>query len=164
MQLKDVGVKLPLTSPAQAFVGAGALVAALILTACTQSPAGHDDRLSKAAGLARVTIVCPKGLWEETKPEGANEVKAKVLEITSGPRAGRGLVRVTMTGTDLVSYLKELDFNAHPSKWNGERDNTAASRRVYDAVAPAIDKIEAATSPDDPEPQIVIDDTIKDKK
>ncbi len=30
--------------------------------------------------------------------------------------------------------------------------------------APAIDKIEAATSPDDPEPQIVIDDTIKDKK
>ncbi|MEV5151518.1 hypothetical protein AB0K81_06185 [Streptomyces werraensis] len=69
-----------------------------------------------------------------------------------------------MTGTDLVSYLEELDFNAHPSKWNGEKDNTAASRRIYDAVAPVIDKIEAATSPDAPEPQISIDDTIKDKK
>ena len=161
----DVGVKLPLTSPVQRLAGAGAMVAVLLLTGCTQSPAGHDERLSKAAGLARVTLVCPKGLWEETKPpKGANEVKAKVSEIASGPRSGRGLVRVTMTGTDLVSYLKELDFNAHPPKWNGEKDNTAASRRVYDAVAPAIDKIEAATSPDDPEPQIVIDDTIKDKK
>ncbi|WP_369161330.1 hypothetical protein [Streptomyces sp. R02] len=135
-----------------------------MLTACTQSPAGHDERLSKAAGLARVTIVCPKGLWERTKPEGANEVKVKVSEITSGPRADRELVRVTMTGTDLVGYLKKLDFNAHPSKWNGEKDNTAASHRVHDAVAPVIDKIEAATSPDDPEPQIIIDDTIKDKE
>ncbi|MGA5551013.1 hypothetical protein [Streptomyces pseudogriseolus] len=68
-----------------------------------------------------------------------------------------------MTGTDLVGYLKKLDFNAHPSKWNGEKENTAASHRVYDAVAPAIDKIEAATSPDDPEPQIIIDDTIRTK-
>ncbi|MFF0171229.1 hypothetical protein [Streptomyces prasinus] len=112
-----------------------------------------------------MTIVCPKGLWEETKPsKGVNEVEAKVSEVSSGSRDGRGLVRVTMTGTHLVSYLKELDFNAHPSKWDGDKDNTAASRRVYDAIAPAIDKIEAATSPDDPEPQIVIDDTIPDKK
>ncbi|MFD0622013.1 hypothetical protein ACFQ2K_03565 [Streptomyces sanglieri] len=68
-----------------------------------------------------------------------------------------------MTGTNFVAYLKELDKNAHPSKLDGERDNTAASRRVYDAVAPAIDRIKAATSPDDPEPEIVIDDTIPEK-
>lgn len=158
-------MELSPTSPVKRLVGAGAIVAALVLTGCTQSPVGHDERLSKAAGLARVTIVCPKGLWEETKPtKGANELRAKVSEISSGPRAGRGLVRVTMTGTNLVSYLKELDSNAHPSKWNGDKDNTASSRRVYDAIAPAIDKIEAASGPDDPEPQIVIDDTIPDKK
>ena len=138
--------------------------AALALTGCTQSPAGHDDRLSKAAGLARVTLVCSKDLWEETKPPGgANEVKAKVSEISAGPRAGRGLVEVSMTGTNLVAYLKELDYNAHPSKWNGDRDNTAASDRVYDALAPAIDRIKAATSSDDPEPEIVIDDTIPEQ-
>ncbi|GAA1323611.1 hypothetical protein GCM10009647_058620 [Streptomyces sanglieri] len=141
-----------------------ALVLAAVLTGCTQSPPEHSDRLSKAAGLARVTVVCPKDLWEETKPTGyENKVKARTSAVVSGPRGGRGLVRVTMTGTNFVAYLKELDKNAHPSKLDGERDNTAASRRVYDAVAPAIDRIKAATSPDDPEPEIVIDDTIPEK-
>jgi hypothetical protein len=140
-----------------------AVAAALALTGCTQSPAGHDDRL-KAAGVARVTIMCPKGLWEETKPTGyENALKAKVSEIPKGPRGGRVLVRVTMTGTNLVSYLKELDNNAHPPGFFGDKDNTPASRRVYNALAPAIDKIKAAQSPDDPEPEIVIDDTIPDK-
>lgn len=158
-------MRIPLTPLAKQLAGAGAVIAALALTGCTQSPAEHDERLTKAAGLARVSIICPKDLWEETKPDGRrNEVNAKTSKITEGPRQGRGLVRVTMTGTNLVAYLKELDRNAHPSEWNGEKDNTAASRRVYDAIAPAIDRIKAATSPDDPEPEIVIDDTIPDKK
>jgi hypothetical protein len=157
-------VKTPLTPLTRHALGVGAVTAALALTGCTQSPDGHDERLSKAAGVARVTIVCPKGLWEETKPNSyENKLKANVSEIATGPRGGRGLVRVTMTGTNLVAYLKELDANAHPSKWSGDRDNTPASRRVYDALAPEIDKIKAATDPDDPEPQIVIDDTIPDK-
>ncbi|MGW9595420.1 hypothetical protein ACWHLZ_34615 [Streptomyces chartreusis] len=141
------------------------VAATLVVSGCTQSPASHDERLSKAAGLARVTLVCSKDLWEETKPQGGynNEVKAKVSEISTGPRAGRGLVEVSMTGTNLVAYLKELDNNAHPSGFIGDRDNTASSKRVYNAIAPAIDRIKAATSPDDPEPEIVIDDTIPDK-
>ncbi|MEV7083319.1 hypothetical protein AB0N88_33000 [Streptomyces sp. NPDC093516] len=141
-----------------------AIAAALVLAGCTQSPAGHDERLSKAAGVARVTIVCPKDLWEETKPTGFNTLKADVRAVSSGPRGGRGLVRVTMTGTNLVKYLKELDSNAHPHAMNGDKNNTPASRRVYDALAPEIDKIKAARQPDDPEPQIVIDDTIPDEK
>lgn len=105
---------MPLTLRRPAAAGT-ILAAVLVLTGCTQSPAGHDERLSKAAGLARVTIVCPKDLWEETKPSaGANEVKAKISEISTGPRSGRGLVEVSMTGTNLVAYLKELDYNAHP--------------------------------------------------
>ncbi|EDY42096.1 hypothetical protein [Streptomyces sp. SPB074] len=144
---------------------AGVFFALLALTGCTQSPPGHDKRLTKAAGIARVTIVCPKDLWEETKPKGSyNSVKAEVARITSGPQSGRGLTRVSMTGTALVSYLKELDKNAHPSRLNGEYNNTAASRRVYDGLAPALDRIRAATGPDDPEPEIVIDDTIPEKR
>ncbi|MFZ3562698.1 hypothetical protein ACOKM5_42965 [Streptomyces sp. BH097] len=159
-------MKIPSTSSWRRTVAVCALLAALTLAGCTtQSPAGHDERLSKAAGVARVTLVCSKDLWEETKPQkGANTVKATVSKISSGPQAGRGLVRISMTGTNLVSYLKELDANAHPSKVNGEFDNTAASKRVYDALAPAIDRIKAATGPDDPEPQVVIDDTIPEKK
>jgi hypothetical protein len=142
----------------------GALAAVLVLSGCTQSPAEHDDRLTKAAGLARVSILCPKDLWDETKPTGGiNEAKATVSKISKGPRADRGLVRVSMTGTNLVAYLKELDSNAHPHSWNGERKNTAASRRVYDAIAPEIDRIKAATSPEDPAPEIVIDDTIPEQ-
>ncbi|MEU0984818.1 hypothetical protein ABZ488_37105 [Streptomyces griseus] len=146
-----------------------AAVACLALAGCTQSPAKHDDRLTKAAGIARVTIVCSKDLWNETKPDGMNPssetvtVKATVSAISTGPRANRGLVEVSMTGTNLVAYLKELDANAHTSSWNGTPDNAAASRRVYDAIAPAIDRIKAATNPDDPEPEIVIDDTIPEK-
>lgn len=68
-----------------------------------------------------------------------------------------------MTGTNLVAYLKELDANAHASEWDSTPENTAASRRVYNAIAPAIDRIKAATSPDDPAPEIVIDDTIPEK-
>ncbi|GHI90420.1 hypothetical protein Sxan_77840 [Streptomyces xanthophaeus] len=137
----------------------------MLAISCVQSPPEHSARLTKAAGLARVSIVCPKDLWEETKPaeRSQNKVKAKTAEIAAGPQAGRGLVRVTMTGTNLVAYLKQLDSNAHPSKMNGEYPNTASSRRVYDALAPAIDRIKAASSPDDPEPEIIIDDTIPDK-
>ncbi|MFD4833231.1 hypothetical protein ACFWPV_25740 [Streptomyces uncialis] len=130
-------------------------------TACTQSPPGHDERLSKAAGLARVSLVVSKDLWNETKPDGgANEVTAHTAVITKGPKAGRGLVRVTMSGTNLVAYLKELDHNAHPHTLDGEKQNTAASRRVYDAVAPGVDRIKAARAADDPQPEIIIDDTI----
>ncbi|MFF3020730.1 hypothetical protein [Streptomyces sp. NPDC057939] len=147
--------------------GQAALLIGLLTLAmgCVQSPPEHSARLTKAAGLARVSIVCPKDLWEETKPSdrATNDVKATTSAIAAGPQAGRGLVRVTMTGTNLVAYLKELDANAHPSKMNGERENTAASRRVYDALAPAIDRIKAASGPTDPEPEIIIDDTIPDK-
>jgi len=146
-----------------------AAVACLALAGCTQSPVKHDDRLTMAAGITRVTLVCSKDLWNETKPDGMNPsnetvtVKATVSAISAGPRANRGLVEVSMTGTNLVAYLKELDANAHPSSWNGTPDNAAASRRVYDAIAPAIDRIKAATSPNDPEPEIIIDDTIPEK-
>ncbi|WP_329028411.1 hypothetical protein [Streptomyces sp. NBC_00690] len=158
-------MKFSLTLRTPYLAAAGGLVAVLALTACTQSPAGHDDRLTKAAGIARVSLIVPKDLWTETKPVGSgkNAFKAKMAELADGPRAGRGLVRVTMSGAGMVSYLKELDSNAHPSKLNGTRDNTAASRRVYDALAPAVDRIKAATNADDPEPEVVIDDTIPDK-
>jgi hypothetical protein len=139
---------------------------AVTLTGCSvQSPPKHSERLSKAAGLARITLICPKDLWEETKPRGMdNKLKAKVSDVKSGPRANRGLVEVTMTGTNLVAYLKELDKNAHPAPVNGDSDNTPASRRVYNAVAPKIDRIKAARTENAPEPEIVIDDTLPEKK
>ncbi|OLO25475.1 hypothetical protein PZ61_0237970 [Streptomyces sp. MNU77] len=169
MLLKNDVVNMSKTSCSPRTALAVAAVACLALAGCTQSPAKHDDRLTKAAGIARVTIVCSKDLWNETKPDGRNPssetvtVKATVSGISTGPRANRGLVEVSMTGTNLVAYLKELDANAHASKWNSTPENAAASRRVYDAIAPAIDRIKAATSPNDPEPEIVIDDTIPEK-
>lgn len=147
-----------------------AAVACLALAGCTQSPAAHDERLTKATGIARVIVACSKDLWNETKPDGKNisngpenSVKATVSAVSTGPRADRGLVEVTMTGMNLVAYLKELDANAHSSSWSGTPGNAAASRQVYDAIAPAIDRTKAATSPDDPAPEIVIDDTIPEK-
>ncbi|WP_326681009.1 hypothetical protein [Streptomyces sp. NBC_01237] len=144
MLLKDDVVNMSKSSRSpRTALAIAVVVACLALAGCTQSPAKHDDRLTKAAGIARVTIVCSKDLWDETKPDGKNisngpavTVKATVSGISTGPRADRGLVEVSMTGTNLVAYLKELDANAHPSSWNGTPENGAASRRVYDAIAP----------------------------
>lgn len=69
-----------------------------------------------------------------------------------------------MTGTNLVAYVKTRDRNAHLSAMNGDSKKTAASRRVYDSIAPAIGRIKHVCASADPDPETDIDDTIADKK
>ncbi|GAB2606246.1 hypothetical protein GCM10027168_43910 [Streptomyces capparidis] len=133
---------------------------AVLVTGCgmaTQSPPGHDDRLTKAAGIARLSLVLPESLWKQTCPEDLEKVTSLPLP---GERGERGLVRVDLSGTQLVSYLKRLDKHAHAG-WGGPKyDDKAASRRVYDALAPAVGRIKQARSADDPDPEVLIDDTL----
>ncbi len=95
--LKDDVVSLSKLFRSLRTVLAVAAVACLALAGCTQSPAKHDERLTKAAGVARVTIVCSKDLWNETKPDGVNvsngpenTAKATVSAVSTGPCANRG--------------------------------------------------------------------------
>ncbi|WEH43957.1 hypothetical protein [Streptomyces sp. AM 2-1-1] len=145
-----------------ASLAATTLITVLALTACgattPQSPAHHDSRMKKAAGIGSLTIICNKDIWESTRPDGLKKV---TTAPAGGERGQRGMVRITLTGAQLVTYLDELDWDAHPG-WVGADypDQEALSGRVYDALTPAIDKATTARSTADPAPEILIDDTL----
>ncbi|MEU2346333.1 hypothetical protein ABZ745_31685 [Streptomyces sp. NPDC013082] len=141
-----------------------ALAVVLTLTACgatTQSPEHHESRMKKAAGIGSLSIVCNKDIWTDTRPDGLKKV---TVTPADGERGQRGMVRVTLTGAQLVAYLNQLDQDAHPG-WMGANlsDREALSGRVYDALAPAVDKATTSRSTADPAPEILIDDTLATK-
>lgn len=145
---------------------AAALALALALTGCTDTPAEHDDRLAKASGTASVTIVMPLGLWEQTLPvfQGSelHELEPEPLEGSEGER---GLVRVNLTGTQLVEYLDELNREAHGVGLEAEPpERQAATSRVYTAISEVVDQISPRMGEDDPAPEVVIDDTVGEQE
>lgn len=145
------------------------LAAALSLTAAcsgmlTQSPPEQAERLDKAAGVARFEITCTQDMWDKTRDsnrDGTNstkfdEVKPRKL---GGEQGSRGLIVVTLTGPQLVEYLRKLDHDAHPGRLNDEhKDNGPLARRMYNALAPVVDRITPGRTPAEV-PQAVVDDT-----
>ncbi|MET8130052.1 hypothetical protein ABZV67_44730 [Streptomyces sp. NPDC005065] len=146
---------------ARATLTALALLGTLTLTACgadTQSPPAHDARLKKAAGIGSMDLVLTKGLWTNTCPWALRNHKTRPAD---GDRGNRGLIRVTLAGTELVAYLTELNDNAHCGWMNCTTDDRKATAlRVYDALAPAIDRVSNVRTGGDPDPEVVIDDTL----
>ncbi|MFE4540217.1 hypothetical protein ACFRKB_34990 [Streptomyces scopuliridis] len=144
------------------------LASALSLTtACggmlTQSPPEHASRLDKAAGVARFEITCTRDMWDETRDSmrgdsGSttfDEVKPRKL---GGEQGARGLVTVTLTGPQLVEYLRKLDYEAHPGHMtNASDDDGPLARRMYNALAPVVDRIKPGQMPAEI-PQAVVDD------
>jgi hypothetical protein len=119
----------------------------LALTSCaTKSPPHQKERERKAAGVVLFRIHCSKDLWDRTGKDAG--VSAKVT-----PEAG-GLVTVELSGPSLVDLLKRMDFDAHGGL--GHHDPLAL--RMYNAIAPRVDAIQAAPKPGDPAPEVTIDD------
>ncbi|MFD1935588.1 MULTISPECIES: hypothetical protein [Nonomuraea] len=139
------------------------LVAALlgtVLAGCGGGQAGkptpreqHETRLSKAAGVTTLRIVCVRDLWERTSRvgflSGDPEIKAKVT-----PAPG-GLVTVELTGPQLVDYLRIL-WKRGPLY----SDPDPLSIRVYNGIAPVIDQIQAGGVPAGTVPEVRIDDPV----
>lgn len=139
-----------------------ALLCALALSGCVNTPADHGERTTKAAGVASITIALPLGLWEETKPlfQGSelHELEPVPLE---GEEGDRGLVRVNLTGTQLIEYLDSLNEEAHSTGiMVGPDDNQAAASRVYLAISEVVDQISVRRGEDNPAPEVFIDDTV----
>ncbi|MFD5065482.1 hypothetical protein [Streptomyces sp. NPDC058394] len=139
-----------------------ALLGTLTLTACgaeTQSPPQHEARLKKAAGIGSVDLVLTKGLWKTTRPTELDDHKTQPAD---GERGTRGLIRITLSGTELSAYLTELDTDAHCGWLScmADANEEAAARRVYDTLAPAIDRVSNVRAASDPDPEVVIDDTL----
>ncbi|MFI5635155.1 hypothetical protein ACIA8E_38600 [Streptomyces sp. NPDC051664] len=138
-----------------------ALLGTLTLTACgaaAQSPPAHDARLKKAAGIGSMDLVLTKGLWKSTRPWALRNHKTRPAD---GDRGNRGLIRITLAGTELVAYLIELDANAHCGWMSCTTDDRKATAlRVYDTLAPTIDRVSNVRAASDPDPEVVIDDTL----
>ncbi|MFD3685470.1 hypothetical protein ACFWTE_11695 [Nocardiopsis sp. NPDC058631] len=138
---------------------------ALALTGCVNTPPEQGDRLARAAGTASMSIVMPLGLWEQTKPTYEAELDELEPVPLKGEEGERGLVRVNLTGTQLVEYMNHLDNDAHGYGIEAETpENQAAAARVYTAISEVVDQITARTGEDQPAPEVVIDDTIGDEK
>ncbi|WEH43997.1 hypothetical protein [Streptomyces sp. AM 2-1-1] len=121
-------------------------------------PAGHADRIEKAAGVASFRITCTRDMWARTShPEYGRESfdQAKPHKL-AGERAQRGLVEVTLTGTQLVDYLKQLERDIGGG-WNANSDDEPMARRMYAAIAPVVDRIQAGVQPTEL-PEAVVDD------
>ncbi|MEV5484481.1 MULTISPECIES: hypothetical protein [Streptomyces] len=77
-----------------------------------------------------------------------------------GDRGKRGLIQVTLTGPQLVEYLRKLDHDAHGGfDFDGDNDDEPLARRMYDAIAPVVDHIKQGRPPQTV-PQAVVDDAV----
>lgn len=154
-------IRSPLT-PARLYGAALALSCALLLSGCVNTPDEHDERTTRAAGVASISIVLPLGLWDETKPSyRGSELHDLEPAPLKGEEGDRGLVRVNLTGTQLVEYLDSLNEEAHSTGiMVGPNDNQPAASRVYVALAEVVDQISVRRSEDDPAPEVFIDDTV----
>ncbi|MFJ8769866.1 hypothetical protein [Streptomyces clavifer] len=138
-----------------------AVTAFTLITGCADDPpAGHSERLQKAAGVASFKITCTKDLWNRTKPGRVNANSHEDAKPHGLPGAAgkRGLVEITLTGAQLVDYLKilEQDISGGPG---AQPSIEELSRRMYDAIAPVVDRIEKG-KPAAEVPQAVVDDAV----
>ncbi|MFD5398595.1 hypothetical protein ACFWJW_30840 [Streptomyces sp. NPDC127097] len=143
-------------------------LAALCASGCgADSPPEQQKRLDKAAGLAEFKVTCTKDMWDRTRKSGLDREdddefdKVKPVKL-GGDQGKRGLIQVTLTGPQLVEYLRKLDHDAHGGvNMYGQRpgDNEPMARRMYDAITPVIDHIKQGQPPQTV-PQAVVDDAV----
>jgi hypothetical protein len=137
---------------------AAAAVLALVTGCADEPPAGHEERLNKAAGVASFKITCTRDLWDRTKTgkfqtDSHEDAKPRKL---GGEAGERGLVEITLTGSQLVDYLKTLEEDISGGV-GADSSIEQLSRRMYDALAPVVDRIQKGKPPTEI-PQAVVDD------
>ncbi|MFJ4917629.1 hypothetical protein [Streptomyces sp. NPDC088726] len=144
---------------------ASALLAVVVVfalaTGCADDPpAGHSERLQKAAGVSSFKITCTRDLWDRTKPgrEPVNSHEDAKPRALNGAAGERGLVEITLTGAQLVDYLKVLEEDISGGPY-ANRSVEELSRRMYDSIAPVVDRIEKGKPPAEV-PRAVVDDAV----
>ncbi|MFE7112866.1 hypothetical protein ACFU98_38665 [Streptomyces sp. NPDC057575] len=132
-----------------------------LVTGCADDPpAGHEERLNKAAGVTAFKITCTKDMWERTTalPDPALDSFRDKTRKTGGTAGDRGLVEVTLTGSQLVDYLKQLNDDMSGGLV-GRDSGEPMSRRMYKALAPVVDQIQK-NAPLTKVPAAIVDDAV----
>ncbi|MFF5428000.1 MULTISPECIES: hypothetical protein [unclassified Streptomyces] len=117
----------------------------------TQSPPRHADRLDKAARVARFHIALTQDVWDRTRLSGRDDLDDDTFGDVEprglkGEMGRKGMVEVTLTGPQLAAYLRKLDYEAHGGV-DRDRADEPLARRVYDAVARVVDRMEPGRTP-----------------
>ncbi|MDI3402867.1 hypothetical protein [Streptomyces cavernicola] len=127
---------------------------AVLVSGCGsgKTPPGHEKRLLKAAGVTRFQITCTKDIWEATKPYD------DLTEVTVVRHKGK-VYTFQLTGSELVSYLKELEMDGYGPSWR-EGVHAQESKRMYDAISPMVDSIKPNPGPNAQVPAVTLDDAV----
>lgn len=124
------------------------------------SPKQQQARELKAAGVRTFVIECSKDLWERTS--GATTYgDADNIDATKVDKGPGSTVTVTLSGPQMVEYLRALDFAAHGGRndlGSPSQIDATLARRMYDAIAPVVDSVSRTPGPNRPPPVITVDD------
>jgi hypothetical protein len=140
------------------FVAIAIACSALLAGCATKSPAEHDDRLRKAAGLEEFYIVTTPSLWEATAVTdvggGKDAISVEPTEL------GNGLNEYKLDGVTLADYLRRLDYQAHGgTDYAGfGRLHEAESARMYDEIVAVLDEVTERPAPDAEPLRVIVDD------
>ncbi|MBA4861719.1 hypothetical protein H1V43_10040 [Streptomyces sp. PSKA54] len=148
-----------MTSKRKLVLGCLAAVVTLLLAGCgsatTKSPARHQERLRKAAGIEVFYVECSRDLWDVTSADTKGGDIRQNRDGVKGAKIGKGpgaLSRIRLTGHQLADYLRVLDWRAHPPDGDGE----AEAVRMYDEISRVLDDIKSPPPADAP-PLLVVD-------
>lgn len=116
----------------------------------------HRQRMVKAAGVARVELVCSPATWGELRERCSDSYGFAHFPQEADASTSDGLVHVQLEGPHL-SKLMQRTFRGS-LLWGLEGgDGRALCRRAYDAAADVVDEIDLSAVTGKPVRDIVLD-------
>ncbi|GGX50049.1 hypothetical protein [Streptomyces chartreusis] len=117
----------------------------------------HRTRLVKAAGVAKVDLVCTALTWRLLRTQARSQWST--VAFPGDAKEGtddREMLRISLTGPQLTQLMERTLWGTLPmvAATPGER---AVYQRAYDAVATVIDGVDLAIADGAEVPDIVID-------
>ncbi|MFI7468649.1 hypothetical protein [Nonomuraea sp. NPDC049646] len=110
----------------------------------------HHNRMTKAAGISQVGLVCHIDTWSYI-------TKVTRFAVTPTPTTSdEVMVRVPLSGPALVTVLAAMRTQV---RYYSTPD-IAIARRVYAAFAEVVDAVDPAAKDGPPIPDVVLDDKL----
>ncbi|MFF5008637.1 hypothetical protein ACFY3G_38110 [Streptomyces phaeochromogenes] len=110
----------------------------------------------KAAGVARVNLVCAASTWEELRWRCSSRYGNVHFPQEAEASASDGLTHVELEGPHLARLTQRVFRGSMPWSLEGSAGR-ALCRRTYDAVAEVVDEIDLAAVQGKPVRDIVLD-------
>ncbi|MFC8045391.1 hypothetical protein [Nocardia sp. NPDC057353] len=120
-----------------------------LLAGCAESPPEQLGREDRAAAVPVFELHMPEQVWQRTDTRLGEPGVEEPVTLVPEPD---GMVRIDLTGEQMVDYLVALDHNAHGGI---SADDPELATAVYDLVVRVIDTM-PAPAPGQPAPSIVV--------